>query len=55
VLALFGQFFLHDLDDKMPGLGDATVAWFRDAQPGDYLDMKKLASQVRARTRHAKR
>jgi hypothetical protein len=51
LLALFGQFFLQDLDDKVPGLGDATVAWFRNAEPGDFLDMKKLASQVEARRR----
>jgi hypothetical protein len=51
VLPLFGQFFLNDIDNKVPGLGDATIAWFRNAQPGDFLDMKKLASQVEARRR----
>jgi hypothetical protein len=54
LLALFGQFFLQDLDDKVPGLGDATVAWFRNAEPGDFLDMKNLASQVEARRRQGK-
>lgn len=54
VLPLFGQFFLQDLDEKVPGLADATIAWFRNAQPGDFLDMKKLASQVEARRRPGK-
>jgi hypothetical protein len=54
VLPLFGQFFLQDLDDKVPGLGDATIAWFRNAQPGDFLDMKKLASQVETRRRQSR-
>jgi hypothetical protein len=55
ILPLFGQFFLEDLEEKVPGLGDATVAWFRNAQPGDFLDMKKLAAQVEARRRHGSR
>jgi hypothetical protein len=54
VLPGFGQFFLQDLEDKLPGLGDATIAWFRNAQPGDFLDMKKLASQVEARRRQSR-
>jgi hypothetical protein len=55
LLPLFGQFFLRDLDEKVPGLADATVAWFRNARPGDFLDMRKLASQVEARSRMRKR
>lgn len=55
LLPMFGQFFLQDLDEKVPGLADATIAWFRNAQPGDFLDMQKLASQVEARRRRGKR
>ncbi|MEN3362749.1 MAG: hypothetical protein V7606_23 [Burkholderiales bacterium] len=55
ILALFGQFFLQDLEENVPGLGDATVQWFRHAQPGDFLDMRKLAAQVEARRQLGKR
>lgn len=55
VLPMFGQFFLKDIDNKVPGLGDATVSWFRHARPGDFLDLRKLAAQVGARDQHRKR
>lgn len=55
ILPLFGHFFLEDLEERLPGLGDATVDWFRNARPGDYLDMKRLAAQVEARRRHGRR
>lgn len=55
ILPLFGQYFLGHLDHMVPGLGDATVNWFRNARPGDDLDLQKLASQIEARRRNGKR
>lgn len=55
VLPSFGMFFLRDLDNKIPGLATATVRWFRNAEPGDFLDMRKLAEQVSTRHQQHKR
>jgi hypothetical protein len=55
VLPSFGMFFLWDLENKVPGLSNATVAWFRRAEPGDFLDMKRLVAQVNARRQQGKR
>lgn len=55
VLPSFGMFFLWDLDNKVPGLAHATVSWFRNAKPGDFLDMRKLAAQVNDKRKSSKR
>lgn len=49
ILPSFGLFFLRDLERRVPGLAKAIVEFFRNAQPGDYLNVRQLAAQVSAR------
>lgn len=44
---LSAYYYLHKINcDYFPGMSDAVVKWFRNAQPGDSLDMDILAQQV---------